>query len=415
MVMVALASPAYIYSISGVQKPDSQYLFVMLILILACAFGYVLARVTSSCLTREITNVEPERLHLRATVLVCVACTAYAVYFAIAYLRGLRLPIAGAVLGGSPGAIYVSREALAPIAGITTLVELGGVAIAALVLTRPTLNRWERAATAAVILGSLARALLNAERLALIETLAPVVLALVGRRILRKRIHVSRAMLIGGAITSSAAVIGLFAAGEALRPSYQSREGRVGFGGYVRDRLFGYYTSAVINGDEYHELIRLRPAPRNTLDVFWSAPGISQLVTPTELFGFDPAQIFQTALRQGLNPELNTVALVPSLYAEWGALAACLLVCLLVYTLTLLWYRRLRVITVGNIPMLGVLLVASTESARYPYFCQARFLLAFAAATWFLSSTAGKDSYPSGRRSLSGSRSYTRTARSFDH
>nr|WP_221381259.1 hypothetical protein [Actinoplanes polyasparticus] len=403
LVLVAMSLPAVAVALT----PDQLFLEItglypasdgfLLQLAIVCGGGLVGLAVSTFIAPRARFRLvaETARFRHRARVLTTITTVAYLIYGALAVARGLGPALAASVLRGEPGALQASREAFAPVAGVTTLVAFGGPAVCALIVASAErkLTRPELTAIAVIVVGAFARGYLNAERLAILEVAIPTFFAIVARRRIRLAAEGVRTRSAPAMIAAAVAAVSLFATGELLRPSYQVREGTVNFGSYIYGRLSAYYLSSTANGEYLRHLIDAVPTPMFTAQAFWTFPGVSAVLTPSAVFGYDPQETFYVMLSQRLNPEMNTVGLAPSLLAEWGLVAATVIAAALTLVLSLSWRSGLNRLSAGGVAVLGVLIVASIESARYPYFLQGRFVVAFFGAWWI---------YSSARRSSSG-------------
>jgi hypothetical protein len=380
---VALTPPELFTEITGLQPASTGFLLQIAIICTGGLIGLIGASfVVPKPRFRAVVGQGVFR-H-RARVLTAITSVAYVIYGVLAVARGLTPGLALSVLRGEFGALEASRAAFVPVAGITTLVALGGPAVCALIVSGADrrLTRPELAGILVIVVGALARGYLNAERLAIMEVAIPAFFALVARRRIRLAAQGITARSAPAMIAASVAGLALFATGELLRPSYQVREGTVSFGSYIYGRFSAYYLSSTANGEYLHHIITSLPTPVFTALAFWTFPGVSAVATPSSVFGYDPQQTFYLMLAQRLNPELNTIGLAPSLLAEWGLVAGATIAMALVFLLALAWRSGLNRLTPGAVAVLCVLTVGAVESARYPYYFQGRFVVAILGAWW---------------------------------
>lgn len=198
---------------------------------------------------------------VRALTLVTVS--SYGVWFAAAASRGLRFTSILALLESAPDAMYELRtEYLSTIGGVTTWMQVGALAVPLAILRSRAGIRRARSIVSTLLLFSLLRALLNSERLAVIEILISALLALLMLRpavpvLLRRKIVV--ATLVAG---SWVALLLTFGAFEYFRSwSNYRASGGTGFWVYVSRLLLGYYATALNNAAFDITLLNGRSAP----------------------------------------------------------------------------------------------------------------------------------------------------------
>lgn len=361
--------------------PPTWYVSTLGFLVLASLLGWLVAYYWRSYRSKfqsgpdtHGVQLSPERLAAATRFCGAVVVCAYGLWLVLALYRGMTPGVAIAVLQGDPLALRASRWAMSPVGGVTSLVALG-VPVAALYASNAfRLRRTDWFIICVIGMGSLTRMFLNAERLALIEVLIPAafIFAVSGTR--WGPIKRVLTVIIGGALSVAA----IFALGEFRRPNYVVGARSENFGGYLGDRIGGYYLSAISNGYHYDSLVSSHPAPAYAADAFWKFPMVSHFVTPSSMYGMDSRQEFLAMLRMQLNPELNTIYTPAVLGAEMGFWIALMIS----FVFTLAIASICSDISISNAPGVaacGILCVAALESVRYPYIVQSRCLLALVA------------------------------------
>ncbi|TNM59466.1 hypothetical protein FHN55_20775 [Streptomyces sp. NP160] len=354
----------------GLAPPDRAFQQQLWFLWVVAAIAWLFSQNLKASNGQRSPTSDSYQLYRAGIAVAAIGVASYLAWAGIAITRGYSPGLLLSVLQGNPAALAASREYLRPVAGITSVVAFSVPGICAAIASRQPISRWGRWLIAITLAGAVARTFLNAERLALEEFMLPVLVAIAFRDREKVSQRIRSVLVIAPFFT-----VLLFAAGEALRPSYTSRSGEVGFTSYIYDRLLGYYLSAQVNGEPYARLIPHVPAPNFTADAIWNAPLIGSFVTPASTFGFDSRERFAIALGRYLNPELNTVALLPSILAEWGIWLAVPVVLLCTIGLTVA-SKRCSPDHPASAAAYGFLLIAALESARYPYLAQSRFWLA---------------------------------------
>jgi hypothetical protein len=325
------------------------------------------------------------RALLRATnILLGLFIAGYVVWAWSAHRHGFTVGLALATLRGAAGANYQARADLATVPGLSTLTEVGPVLVAALVLLwRCGVRRY--AVLALVLALSCVRAVLNSERISLIEVVLPIVLVIVMTQPPRVGSTTRRRpWLVAAYLAAPFMILGLFALTERSR-TWNSHYSRIYPGNLIQfslDRIWGYYATAADNGAVYRDF--RAPAlhfPDLTLQALTHAPGISELIKVAGVpIGTD--QVWSQTLALYANPEFNNpssflpiigeigIPLALCLFAAWGLLMGAL-------------YQHARGGDVAALVAVAGLSLGLLELARYPYYSSGRFVPA-ALAAWIV-------------------------------
>lgn len=223
---------------------------------------------------------DPSVLRLVFWILIALTFTGYFVWFGVAFARGLRPEHILDLATGKSGITDDVKELyMRTVSGVTTLTQFGMAAVVIACLAA-SVEGWRRFRWPLALLLALAiaRTLLNSERLAVIELVAPAVLAAAAvfpPATARLRRVVSAAPVIG-----LAALFTFFTASEYLR-SWK--------GFYVNEqdslltfsavRLGGYYVTALNNGATLNQLVPSGfESPYFTLNFAWKLPLIKDAI-----------------------------------------------------------------------------------------------------------------------------------------
>jgi hypothetical protein len=242
--------------------------------------------------------------------LATITFAAYAVWIGAALLRGLRIDTILALLKGDAGTMYVLRyQYFETLGGVTTWMQLGALVVPLAILRSKSGGRSAKPLVGSLIFLALVRALLNSERLALIEVVVSALLAIL---ILRDRAPaVTRNLFSALAIIlgSWATLYLLFALFEYFRSWTSAQDSFNGdFWAYTSGLLLGYYAtalnlaafdlgildgrelpSAVFDGNIYEQLLGVSPIAGAQkfygLETFTNRSGLIVPYTAAGLFG----------------------------------------------------------------------------------------------------------------------------------
>lgn len=211
-------------------------------------------------------------------------------------------------LGGDAGAVAFIRQRAVTVPGITTMSQFGiAMAVLAGLLWFRAPCRTARRFFLAIVALTLVRALVRAERLALLEMLVPFCVALLPGLIRRQGWRPGfRIALLALPLLAVATLFGFFMVAE-LGRSYRAkvREGtHRGLVQYSAVRLAGYYGTALNNGAFLSRQLDHGPLPYYVLDWLWRFPGVDDVVDVRQLTGVGERD-FEVLLDADLNPEFN--------------------------------------------------------------------------------------------------------------
>ena len=236
----------------------------------------------------------------------------YVVWAGSALMRGLTPSLILGVLHGDKGvADLVKDEYMVTISGVTTLTQFGHVVIVLGGMIGAVYGwRHVRTYLGLTFFLAFARALVNSERLAVIELAIPFAVVLIRLLILDspKMVGLIRLLVLAAPVYAGGLLLGLFAASEYFRSwlNYYAG-GKLSFVEFVSLRLLGYYVTAINNGALLIQRIDPTGAPFFTAHFLWRFPVLSNIVKsiyPDIPFGLgdDP---YMTIIGVSANPEFN--------------------------------------------------------------------------------------------------------------
>ncbi len=253
----------------------------------------------------------------------CVGLTlfGYAVWLGVGFKNGASPTILlDVVLSNDPSVVGSIREDLFPtIPGVTTCTQFG--------LPAMVLGLWiyffddRRVLRWVVIIAILAvlRAILNSERLALIELAVPAAILLARIVVLpMKHLWVRKAGAIAPLVAPLllAMVFGSF---EYVRSWQFYADDFDSYPRFVVWRLTGYYTTAHNNAAMAIETDHYPPIPYFTIEPLWKLPGVeSSSFGYQNLTGTDIPDYYRQMLENFGNPELNNSGGLFHPLLDWG-------------------------------------------------------------------------------------------------
>ncbi len=340
LALAAMATPdaAFAEHWSTPKFFTGQSMAVSMFCILAFALGALLpeAHFRGWAGARDTRSVAPlpvgTLLALYRTA-IGLALFGYLVWGAIAISNGMSWQIVKDVVSSKPGAAYLVRyKYLISVGGVTTATQFG-VAAAILGSLVAAQTGWRKIWKSLSLLYALAvvRALLNTERLAILELVIPMVPVIV-TQILRPRADGSRWLkraITWAPLAGIGGVFVIFAAFEYGRSwtTYYSG-GPDSFWTFAMYRLTGYYITALNNSSF---LLSRLPTPEGipffTLNFLWHFPFVDKMMHalfPT----FDLLDTYFSTLDTGANAEFNNGGglLAPAIdFGSYGVTAFWLL------------------------------------------------------------------------------------------
>lgn len=318
-------------------------------------------------------------VRLLFTISFILTVLAYVIWFAVGIKNGLNLKLVLDILHRASGANYdLRKEYFKTIPGVTTATQFG---LTVIVLGVPLgmargwrTVRWQ---CLSVLLLGLVRALLNSERLAVIELLVPFVVSFIWLRPAAGR--PLRFLTRFAPVLAAAFLYLFFAAGEYFRSwssFYSKRESS--FWGFIALRLMGYYTTALNNGGlllTSQQSLSLH-MPLATLSTFWRFPIVKD-VLPVLFPAFDfapsvPDVNYVNLLTTSANPEFNNPSGIYAPIVDYGV-AGGLLYWFLCGLICGYLYKEFKLRSIAGIFLFPPLYIGLIEASRVLYWADGRF------------------------------------------
>lgn len=361
-----------------------EHVVAMAVVIFAFVGGCIASLALWNFRQREITAAQtpnglPSALNGRPIlfelfwVSLVLTLIGYAVWFSVAYQRGLGPNTIVALLSGESGiATDVKHGAMQTIPGLTTMTQFGlATVVLGVCCLRVRPSRSVMVALVTLLPLSLVRALLNSERLAVVELIAPAIVLGVGLFVVGRR---GRASWLGRVVAAApilliASVSVFFGALEYFRSwsnHYASDGGSVVV--FTLTRLSGYYATAVNNGVLLYGSATLWP----DLPVFTLAPllKLTAIVDPS-LGDSEAFESFTADLAQYGNPEFNSPCGPALLLHDFGFVLFPVVVFVAGFLCGAI-YRSYLVRGIAGLLLYPLIVVALAESPRILYLSMSR-------------------------------------------
>jgi len=314
----------------------------------------------------------------------CFYCSllAYVIWAAAAISRGANLQLAMGVLHGDKGASYVMKEVyMGTVSGVTTLTQLAMAAMVLGVMLGVT-HGWQRVwlKFAMLFLVTLVRALMNSERLALMELFVPAVVLFVRLGVMesariRERFWPVLRMI---PVLGYSCLLVMFGASEYFRSwiNYYAGGDR-SFWEFVSLRLLGYYVTALNNGALLIQRIEPTGAPFFTLHFLWRFPFLNSLME-TLYPNFALASVendpYMAYLKVEANAEFNNGGGLLEPIMDFG-FVGCLVYWLLAGLLAGLIYRWFQQKKMAGLLLYPATFVGVIELSRIIYWAEGRVVI----------------------------------------
>ena len=254
-------------------------------------------------------NIPWDRVRFVFSLSYFLCLVGYIAWAVAAARNGVSLSMVIGAFTARAGASYELRENLVRIAGVTTMTQFG-IAVIALGIPLGRVRGWSsvRMRCIVVLVLALFRAVINSERLALIELAVPLAISYFGVRFMDERRGArSRILLRVAPVLSGGVLFLIFSAFEYSRSwigFYASHEDS--FWRFAGIRLVGYYATALNNGALVLKSIgEPLHSPIFTMGFAWKFPILNSLtfaLFPNVTMASDT---YTNILSRGANPEFN--------------------------------------------------------------------------------------------------------------
>jgi hypothetical protein len=277
------------------------------------------------------------------------------------------------------------KQSFAPVAGVTTFTQLDIAFVTTTALTLRRTNKRAIRRLAVVLALATLRAVVLSERLAVLEIALPLVLIAALRVTSMPRPRARLAVRLAPAVLVPAVVV-FFGVFEYVR-SWQFYAPRAGesFVSFALVRFAGYYSTAYNNASiAYSHASFPHRLPFASIEVFWSAPGISQLNLYQRLSGGDAQAAFNAALQHYGNPEFNNYGGLGAPFLDFGPVGGAVYLFALGSIAGLCW-TSLRAGRFTPALFYPMIMTSLFELPRYIYLAEGRIfpsLVALAVIAW---------------------------------
>jgi hypothetical protein len=314
----------------------------------------------------------------------------YAIWFFIGFRNGLTPQLAGEALIGRGGAAYETKALLTTVPGITTMIQFEmGVFIIGLVLCFNGHVRQVLGWLVALFFIIVIRSILNDERLAIIEILAPstCLLTYYYRRPL--------SFLLRGPVSLAWPFLAvlviylIFTATEYGRAwtTFYADQGEYGsVWEFTLMRLVGYYVTALNNGAQMYAVMGPREIPYATFQCFWKFPIVGGALYAK--MGVREQDSFFDMESSEVNPEFNNFSAVYDFALDWTEIGAVVFFFVAGFAVFYLYRLFIRGHLTGVL-LYPLVFVGILEIARTLYWTNSRtfpswmlLLLAIAGIKW---------------------------------
>jgi hypothetical protein len=325
----------------------------------------------------DLRPPEVSLLRRASSVLVVLTALGYLAFVAAAVQAGVGWDELRAIFGpdGLTGAGVEERVGTIP--GVTTLTQFGlAVAVVSSLLLCQRFSTTEALKLALVIALAVPRAFLFTERLAILELAVPVVVLAAAR--LATTVRGRRAVRLIP-VVAAPVLFAVFALFEYTRSwQFYRATTDVSFPRFAAERLAGYYTTALNNG-QLELLYTAAPGrwPYTTIEALWTAPGVARLHLHEVLSG-GPDPDYEAMLARHANPEFNNASGLAPAFVDYGTIGG-LLYFLVIGVVAGLLYRGLRESRPTGMLLYPLLFVGLLELPRYLHWAQGRALPAYLA------------------------------------
>ncbi|MEV6863449.1 O-antigen polymerase [Streptosporangium subroseum] len=352
---------------------DGKVLTVM-VFIGVFIVGCMLPSLAKSTRATDISTTVRQRriLFLAGRATAALTLVGYVAWMASAITSGLTLADLANVFSLSAGSADAVKSELGTIGGVTTLTQLGPLAMICLFLDRRLGGRSHTVMFTVLTGLTLARVVLNSERLALMEIALPILVVVSTLRPGQGRRHY-RWVWAGLPLLAPFALVALFGTFEYVRSwSHYSSIVQIDYSEFVLRRLTGYYATAYNNSAIVVDHIGPDLAwPYYTVGFLWNFPGLSAVLTPEAVLGFDPGRVWPGLLWQFGNPEYNNTGGMLAPLADYG-LAGGMVFWAAVGLAIGVCYRWMRSGEMRGLILYPLLYVGLVDLVRYFYWGEGR-------------------------------------------
>lgn len=357
----------------------------------ALAFG-ALVGIATAPMTRPLSAPWPSLndrsirlLRRSSTALTSATIVGYAGFVFLIVRAGLNpLELFSGSL--SYGSGILMRDVIGTIPGVTTLTQLGIAAVVtSTILLVREYSRRELCKLLTVIGLALPRSYVLSERLAILELIVPMTVILAAHFSIQRGLR--RIVMQFIPFVSFIALVVFFGFLEYFRSwTFYRTQVTTSYAEFVLTRLAGYYATAVNNGQVVLDhLTWPNRLPYETIEAFWTAPGIESVGLYQRLGGHPPPyqrprseSIFVDVMNQFANPEFNNQSGYVGGFIDYGRFGG-IFYFLLIGVIAGLLYRGFRQAKPFGLFLYPLVFLGLLELPRYIYWSQGRTIYAWIA------------------------------------
>lgn len=322
-------------------------------------------------------------LRKASTVLTVLTVSGY-IGFCFLILRS-GLSVSQLFAGSQDDGYLPAKDAIGTLPGVTTMTQLGVAAVVIATTVAVQQFSWFELSKILIVVGlAVPRAYIYAERLAILELVIPVSVVVAAHLSIGRRRQRTTARLLP--LAGLALVVVVFSVFEYNRSwTYYRAHGQTSFVEFALSRLAGYYVTALNNGHLILEHMNWPGRwPFDTMDGFWSAPGIEQFGLYELLSGYPPpygrgnVSPYFDILAQFGNPEFNNQSGYVGPFIDYGWFGG-LIFMFAIGVIAGLLYRLFCHGSPLGLLVYPVFFVGLVEMPRYVYWGQGRATYAWLA------------------------------------
>ena len=309
-----------------------------------------------------------------ATITFALTLVGYFFWIAFAIGRGASVEDFAAIIRLEEGSVGRLKRLSPPVAGLTTITQLGPVCIAMRVFLRRVGLREKNYQIYTVIAFALFRSFFYGERLAIIEVIIPVVVVFSVVSAEEKSRTRSRLVSFLAPLLAVPVLWSVFAIFEYSRSwLYYRNVVDSSFFEYISTRLLGYYVTTINNSSLYHSILSGRAHdPFFTFPVLWEAPGLPSVLGGGMVDGIGARIWWSNTLVNYANPEFNNEGTFLISDADLGTMGS-VVYWLIIGVFIGFLYSSLRRGNIAGLIAYSVSFIGLLEIVRITYWVQGRY------------------------------------------
>jgi len=354
---------------------------IVLIAAISFALGNYLGTVSKLSLSYKYLSVN---LNLAFKIVCIVSIVGYLIWLASAIVNGLSPDMLIAFVVGDAEMADMIKDTFVRIPGITSTAQCASTA-ACMYPFLKSVSSVERWMFRLLIVFCVTRGILLSERLAIIEFVAPLLMAFTARWYTKSSSKRKRQLDYLGPSVAGTSVFLLFAFAEYFRSWQFYQNDHDNFWQFMVSRLSAYYVTALNNGALLVQQIGVLPFPFFSLASLWHFPWLPESFAYENFFGRNPEDEYFESLKVYSTEELNNGSGIFIPYIDFGLVGFILHWVVMAFLARVLFRAYCKSSLVGQL-FYPMFLIAIVESPRIAYLVNTRAFPAIVAsiATLFL-------------------------------